>query len=91
MIIRASQSLGAHRPLADSRSAPSPVRAFPPFGRTLFAGGYSECMERQGSGARRRASPGTAHFPSLTAHMGRNEPFNANPVYGLGAVLLSAL
>src|SRR3989338_9531482 len=35
---------------------------------------------------------GTAHLPSLTAHMGRNEPFNANSFrYGLWAFFRSVV
>ena len=60
------------RGLAAADGGPEPCPRISVFCPVGIRGGCSECMERQGSGERLKSS-------RLTAHMGRNEPFNANP------------
>ena len=69
------------RPLADSRARRRGrrPRALAALLLSLIRGGVARNVW---SGRAR----GTAHLPSLTAHMGRNEPFspNANTLWSLG-------
>ncbi len=65
------------RPLADSRARRRGRRPRAlPLSMLCFLAGevFGKGMERQGSG-------NGSNLPGLTAHMGRNEPFNANPLW----------